>query len=250
VLAAVASHTLRTEERSSRMSDPIDAVPGAGTPSPAEVEATPRRTRPGVPALPPLPESDEELFVLYATTDSDRALWEIMKRYQPKILRYFSRNAATAHRAEDLTQEVFIRIVRNRASYDPNQKFSTWSKTITERIAMNAARTAQRSRVTAFSDLGQPGDADEWDLDPVDGELLPDEAAARSEAREILEDALADVEERYRKPLVLHFLEGLTHTEAARKLGIPVGTAKSRTHHAIEDLREALTRRGYAAAFT
>lgn len=245
------------------MSDPIDAVPDAGNSTPAEADSTargataphaqtlPGRARPAVPALPPLPESDEALFVLYATTDSDRALCEIMRRYQPKILRFFSRNPATAHRAEDLTQEVFIRIVRNRASYDPNQKFSTWSKTITERIAMNAARTAQRSRVTAFSDLGHASDAeDEWDLDPVDSEVLPDESAARSEAREILNDALEQIEERYREPLVLHFIEGLTHTEAARKLGIPVGTAKSRTHHAIEDLRAVLTERGFAAAFS
>ena len=234
-----------------RMSDPIDDIPGAGTPLPAEAEAASRRTRPALPALPPLPESDEELFMLYATTDSDRALCEIMKRYQPKILRFFSRNPVTAHRAEDLAQEVFIRIVRNRASYDPNQKFSTWSKTITQRIAMNAARTAQRSRVTAFSDMGHAGDArDEFDLDLEDREVLPDAAAARSEAREILYEALADVEERYREPLLLHYIDGLPHPEAARRLGIPVGTAKSRTHHAIEDLREALTRRGYAAAFT
>ena len=187
--------------------------------------------------------------MLYVTTDSDRALWEIVKRYQPRILRYFSRNSATSHRAEDLTQEVFIRIVRNRASYDPNQKFSTWSKTITERIAMNAARTAQRSRVTAFSDLGEPGDAlDEWDLDPADGGLLPDEAAARGEMRAILSDALEQIDERYRQPLVLHYIDGLTHSEAARRLGIPLGTAKSRTHHAIEDLRALLAGRGLAGA--
>lgn len=203
-----------------------------------------------MPALPPLPESDEELFTLYATTDSDRALREIMRRYQPKIQRLFSRNPATAHRAEDLTQEVFIRLVRNRASYDPNQRFATWSKTIVERIAMNAARTAQRSRVTSFTDLGFTDDGDEdWDLDPVDGELLPDEAAARSEAREILAEALEHIDERYRAPLVLHYIEELTHTEAARQLGIPVGTAKSRTHHAIAELRALLTERGLAAAF-
>lgn len=233
------------------MSDPIDAVPGAGTPLPAEEVDASRRTRPALPALPPLPESDEELFMLYVDTDSDRALREIVKRYQPKIIRFFTKNPVTASRAEDLAQEVFIRIVRNRASYDPNQRFSTWSKTITKRIAMNEARTAQRSRVTAFSDMGNAGDGrDDVELDLEDREVLPDEAAARTEAREILYDALGDVEERYRDPLVLHYIDGLPHPEAARRLGIPVGTAKSRTHHAIEDLREALTKRGYAAAFT
>jgi RNA polymerase sigma-70 factor (ECF subfamily) len=245
------------------MADPKDHVPDVENSRRAELhpaggarsldqDPPTRRERPALPPLEPLPESDEQLMAHYAATGSDRAFWEIMKRYQPKILQYFRRNDATAHRAEDLTQEVFIRIFRNAASYDPNQKFSTWSLTITERIAMNAARTAKRSRVTAFSEMGQAGDASEdWDpLDPMDAEDLPDERAARSEAREILSEALEHVEQRYRDPLVLHYIEGLTHPEAARRLNIPVGTAKSRTHHAIEDLRNLLTQRGYSAAFT
>ena len=240
------------------MSDPKQIGSGRSKPAGGEPavtgwaggETVTRSTRPALPPLPPLPESDEELFVLYATTDSDRALIAIVNRYRPKILRYFSRNSVTASRAEDLTQEVFIRIIRNKHSYDPSQRFSTWSKTITERIAMNAARSAQRSRVSSFSDLGFEDDGDdEWELDPPDRERLPDDAAALSEARGILDTALAEIEPRYREPLVLHFLGELTHTEAARVLGIPVGTAKSRTNHAIHDLREVLARRGYAAAF-
>jgi RNA polymerase sigma-70 factor (ECF subfamily) len=197
------------------------------------------------PKLPPLPESDEELFALYVDTDSDRALREIVNRYQPKILRYFNRNSATRSRAEDLTQEVFIRIIRNRASYDRNQKFATWSKTITERIAINAARGVQRSRVTSFSDMPvDPERQDGWSMDPPDADPLPDEVAEQRETRAMLDEALQQVEERYRLPATLHFLDGLTHTEAARRLGIPVGTAKSRTHHAIEDLRLLLLQRG------
>jgi RNA polymerase sigma-70 factor (ECF subfamily) len=201
------------------------------------------------PRLAPLPETDEALFRLYAETDSDRALREIVNRYQPKILRYFLRNSATRSRAEDFTQEVMIRIIRNRGSYDPNQKFSTWSKTIAERIAINAARGAQRSRVTCFTDLAVDDVTDPaWNLDPPDVEPLPDQLAERSEMRTILEDALEEVEERYRAPAVLHFLHGLTHTEAAAQLGIPVGTAKSRTHHAIRDLQQRLRDRGLVAA--
>lgn len=210
---------------------------------------TSRPRLPAPPKLPALPESDEELFRLYAETDSDRALREIVNRYQPKILRFFLRNPATRSRAEDLTQEVFIRIIRNRRSYDPAQKFATWSKTITERIAINAARGAQRSRVTTFSDMAVELDEEEaWGMDPADPEPLPDELAEQREMRAMIDDALSRVEERYREPARLHFLEGLTHTEAARRLGIPVGTAKSRTHHAIEDLRSLLRQRGLAAA--
>jgi RNA polymerase sigma-70 factor (ECF subfamily) len=204
---------------------------------------------PGPPKLPPLPQSDEELFRLYAETDSDRALREIVTRYQPKIIRYFMRHSATRSRAEDLCQEVFIRIIRNRHSFDPNQKFSTWSKTIAERIAINASRGVQRSRVTSFTDLVLDRDVDtSMALDSADPDPLPDRLAEQQETRAIIEEALAEVEERYRQPLILHFLEGLTHTEAAKRLGIPVGTAKSRTHHAIADLRELLRRRGLMAA--
>jgi RNA polymerase sigma-70 factor (ECF subfamily) len=204
---------------------------------------------PAPPKLSTLPESDEELFALYASTDSDRALREVVNRYQPKILRYFMRNSATRSRAEDLTQEVFIRIIRNRASYDPRQKFSTWSKTIAERIAINAARGLQRARVTAFSDLPVDGETDaSCRYDPEDPSPLPDEVAEQQERRRMIDEALARVEERYRAPAVLHYLGGLTHTETARRLGIPVGTAKSRTHHAVEDLRRILGDRRLAAA--
>jgi RNA polymerase sigma-70 factor, ECF subfamily len=212
----------------------------------------PRSDRAGLPApprLPPLPQSDEELFRLYAESDSDRALREIVNRYQPKILRYFQRNAATRSRAEDLTQEVFIRIIRNRASYDPAQKFSTWSKTIAERIAINAARGVQRSRVISFTDLSLDAELEaSATLEPPDPEPLPDELTDRREVRAILYDALLHVEERYREPARLHFLEELTHTEAAKRLGIPVGTTKSRTHHALADLRRLLAGYGFVAA--
>jgi RNA polymerase sigma-70 factor (ECF subfamily) len=201
------------------------------------------------PKLAPLPGSDEELFRMYAATDSDRALREIVNRYQPKIIRYFMRNSATRSRAEDLCQEVFIRMIRNRHSFDPSQKFSTWSKTIAERIAINASRGVQRSRVTSFTDLVLDRDVDtSMALDPADADPLPDRLAEQQETRTIIEEALAEVEERYRQPLILHFLEGLTHTEAAKRLGIPVGTAKSRTHHALADLRELLKQRGLVAA--
>jgi RNA polymerase sigma-70 factor (ECF subfamily) len=238
-----------TREGGLRDGGPLQAaITDAGTAT--AVQGAPHRPKlPPPPKLTPLPESDEELFTLYVETDSDRALREIVNRYQPKILRYFLRNSATRSRAEDLTQEVFIRIIRNRASYDRQQKFSTWSKTITQRIAINAARGVQRSRVTSFSDMAvdpevEPG----WMMDPADSDPLPDELAEQRETRAIIDEVLLQVEERYREPAKLHFLEGLTHTEAARRLGIPVGTAKSRTHHAVEDLRLLLRQRGLAAA--
>ena len=230
-----------TREGASRDGGPLQAAKHQpATPATVQGASIPQELPPR-PKLPPLPESDEELFALYVDTDSDRALREIVNRYQPKILRYFLRNSATRSRAEDLTQEVFIRIIRNRASFDTARKFSTWSKTIAQRIAINAARGDQRSRVTSFTDMGVDPEAEpSWSLDPADTDPLPDRAAEQSELRGILSDALEQVEERYRQPAVLHFLEGLTHTEAASRLGIPVGTAKSRTHHAIEDLRALL----------
>jgi RNA polymerase sigma-70 factor, ECF subfamily len=255
-----ASHTLRSEEHRSVVTDSTRAaarehdstqavITDAVTAEPGSDSVQPRGAKlPPPPRLAILPESDEELFRYYAETDSDRALREIVNRYQPKIMRFFLRNSATRHVAEDLTQEVFIRLIRNRKSYDPNQKFSTWSKTIAERIAINAARGVQRSRVTSFSDLSRDAETEGvWNLDPGDLAPLPDAVAERRQTRALIDDALLRVEQRYREPARLHFLEGLTHTEAARRLGIPVGTAKSRTHRAIEDLRSLLTERGLAA---
>lgn len=226
--------------------DPKDGLPSADR-NPTCPPAVPL---PAPPRLAPLPETDEELMRLYAETDSERAFGEIVNRYQPKIMRFFLRNSATRSRAEDCTQEVFIRIIRNRRSYDPGQKFATWSKTIAERIAINAARSKQRSRVKIESELGPEAEAEggPWSLDPSDPDPLPDRIAESRETRAILLDALEGLEEKYSAPTILHFLEGLSHPEAARILGIPVGTAKSRTHHALHDLRKLLRDRGLAAA--
>lgn len=191
--------------------------------------AEPPEGQPQLAKLPALPDTDEQLFMLYVETDSDRALREIINRYQSKIMRYFLRNSATRSRAEDLTQEVLIRIVRNRGSFDPNLKFSTWSKTIAERIAINAARSAGRSRVTSYTDLASysTGDSAPYLFDPADPDPGPDEIVEQRERRKLLEQALAGVDPRYRDPAILHFMYGYTHTEAAAVLGIPVGTAKS-----------------------
>lgn len=202
------------------------AHPRAAEPNPAAT----RVKLPPPPKLPALPESDEELFQMYAETDSDRALREVVNRYQPKIMRYFLGNPATFSRAEDLTQEVFIGIIRNRASFGPTQKFSTWSKTITERIAINAARGVQRRRVTSFTNPGVDPDAERSStMDPPDTDPLPDPVAELTELRKmILQEALEEVDERYGRPA------------AAQRLGIPLGPAKSRTQHAIADLRRVL----------
>ncbi len=141
--------------------------------------------------------------MLYVETDSDRALREIINRYQPKIMRYFLRNSATRSRAEDLTQEVLIRIVRNRASFDPNLRFSTWSKTIGERIAMNAARSVVRSRVTSFADLAANAAVESpYLFDPTDPEPPRAERATRSAT-------CAPVSTRWGWPRHEHRREGL-----------------------------------------
>lgn len=200
------------------------ARPKAAEPNPAATRAK----LPPPPKLPPLPESDEELFQMYAETDSDRALREVVDRYQPKIMRYFLRNPATISRAEDLTQEVFIRIIRNRASFGPTQKFSAWSKTITERIAINASRGVQQRRVTSLANLGTDPDVDRSPtMEPPDTDPLPDRVAELTDLREILQEALEEVDERYGRPAELQFLEGLTHTEAAQRLGIPLGRPRT-----------------------
>ena len=84
--------------------------------------------------------------------DDAGAFEELVRRYQGRLVRLFHHIGPSAEVAEDLTQEVFLRIYRSRAKYEPGAKFSTWVFTIAGNVARNAARSHGRRREVAEAD--------------------------------------------------------------------------------------------------
>ena len=191
-------------------------------------------------AFPPpiLSLSDEDLMARVAEED-ERAFTELVRRYQGRITNLVSRVLNDRECADDLAQEVFVRVFVHRRNYRRGSKLSTWLFTIAANLAKNEIRRRVRRR-NWFS------------LDALQ-ELLKDSAMALADTREGRERtlereqlqeavgrAIASVPEKYRLALVFRDIEGLAYEEIALALGIPGGTVRSRINRARSMLRRKL----------
>lgn len=177
-------------------------------------------------------EPGEESLLAQATLierarEGDReALEQIFEKYRNQVFALAYRMTGSACDAEDLTQEVFLQVMRKIGSFQGRSSFSTWLY----RVAVNRSRDHLRSRKRAPELLGLDADGTQRAGDPLFASVItgPESGAMASEAKRIVQEALMDLPVSLRAPLVLHELEGLEYREVARMLHLPVGTVKSR----------------------
>ena len=172
--------------------------------------------------------SDETLCRAVARGD-ERALRLLVERHRDRVYGLLLRSTANHADADDLFQEVWIRVVRAAGTFDPAQRFVPWL----HRIAINLVRDAARRRTArpwAVTDDGTLPVA-------TDGAPAPDVQAVAGQEAAVLHRAIAALPEGQREVLVLRYIEGLGEREVAEAAGIPPGTVKSRLHHAMRNLR-------------
>jgi RNA polymerase sigma-70 factor (ECF subfamily) len=178
---------------------------------------------------PPLAHlSDEALPALVARGD-EAALAELYDRFGRIAYGLALRIVRDAALAEDAVQEAFLGAWRTAASFDPGRgKASTWLLTLVHRRAVDVVRREERRR------------ADPLDADPQAGGDSTDEAAEVREQRRRVQAALAQLPPDQRQALELAYYGGLSQSELAERLGVPLGTVKSRMFVALSRLRELL----------
>ncbi len=159
---------------------------------------------------------------------------EIVRDHSARVFRLAYRLTGNRHDAEDLTQEVFVRVFRNLQSYQPGT-FEGWLHRITTNLFLDQARRKQRIR---FDSL--PDDA----ADRLPG-LLPTPDARYDDQLfdSDVEVALAALPPDFRVAVVLCDVEGLSYEEIAVTLGVKIGTVRSRIHRGRSMLRKALAHR-------
>ncbi|MFF5261857.1 RNA polymerase sigma factor SigE [Actinomadura viridis] len=159
---------------------------------------------------------------------------EIVSEHSTRVFRLAYRLTGNRHDAEDLTQDVFIRVFRSLSSYTPGT-FEGWLHRITTNLFLDRARRKQRIRFDALAD-----DAAErlQGREPSPAQAL-DERILDADIQSAL-DALAP---EYRAAVVLCDIEGLTYEEIAASLGVKMGTVRSRIHRGRAQLRTALEHR-------
>ena len=191
-------------------------------------------------AIPP----DEARLVAAAASGDATAFEEIVRRHAGLVLSLGRRILGNREAAEDLLQDVCLKVHRALPAYRAEASLKTWIA----RIAVNAARNrkrddARRLRVVAPV-LDAPLGTGEGPLTLADlasdESPSPERAAASAQARERIEDAIGALPEEFREALVLREVEGLSYEEIASVLEISLGTVKSRIARARLRLMDAL----------
>jgi RNA polymerase sigma-70 factor (ECF subfamily) len=159
---------------------------------------------------------------------------DLVRQHSSRVYRLAYRLTGNQHDAEDLTQEVFVRVFRSLPSYTPGT-FEGWLHRITTNLFLDMARRRQRIR---FEGLG----------DQAVGLLRDDEPtpAQAFDARHLdtdVQQALEALAPEYRAAVVLCDIEGLSYEEIAATLGVKLGTVRSRIHRGRAQLRAALDHR-------
>lgn len=161
--------------------------------------------------------------------------WEdIVAQHSARVYRLAYRLTGNPHDAEDLTQEVFVRVFRSLSSYSPGT-FEGWLHRITTNLFLDQARRKAKIRFDALAD-----DADQR----LPGRMpTPDHALLERQFDDDIENALAALPPDFRAAVVLCDIEGLSYDEIADVLGLKLGTVRSRIHRGRTMLRKALAHR-------
>ena len=178
------------------------------------------------------PEQSDEILAQHVLSN-EHAFGELIDRYQAKLLRYIKRIAGVSDAdAEDICQDVFIKVYRNIRGFDPSLSFSSWIY----RIAHNETRSYYRKH----KKREQTYSLDAESYDHLAGDLETDGLTITREREGMLEQALAQMKEAYREVLVLHFLEQKSYAEISDILRKPTGSVGTLIHRAKKQLRVLL----------
>jgi RNA polymerase sigma-70 factor (ECF subfamily) len=183
-------------------------------------------------------------LMLRAKEGDDQAFGQLVAAYQNRLLSIFFHLLRDQGAAEDLVQEVFLRIYRARNGYQPTAKFSTWLFRIANNVASNARRTIGRRKEVPLNsqDSGSMPAVGLNKKKPISdrSSLLPTRQIVRRETCEIVQTALDTLNERQRLAVLLHKFEGMSYEDIGETMSLSPEAVKSLLARARENLRTQL----------
>lgn len=154
-------------------------------------------------------------------SDKDLEFEQLYKNYKAKVMSTAYRLVGNRADAEDITQDVFVKVYRSMGSFRGESAVSTWVYRITVNACYDFLRRRKRESAVSLDDCLEPS---------VESGTL----------KELIESAVAKLPDAYRKVFTLYDIQGLKHSEIAEVLGITEGTSKSLLHRARAQLRQRL----------
>jgi RNA polymerase sigma-70 factor (ECF subfamily) len=198
----------------------------------ADTAFRPVEVAPGSATRERLRELDDSGVVSAFLEGEQRAFDELVNRYQNRLLNFVYRTTGDRERAEDLVQEVFVRVYRHIHRFDRSRKFSTWIYTIASNLAKNELRNRSRNPLVLFQTIRRNWEDDDRPLQFEDPGSRPDDLYRKRHLREVVEDAVEKLPPHHRNVFVLRELEGKSYEEIAEITSCNLGTVKSRLNRA------------------
>lgn len=200
----------------------------AGKPSAANSSATTEAASADVEAMLRVKTGDESAFSF------------LVQKYRRPMVGYMYRLCHNPSTAEELAQEVFLRVYRSRTSYEPSAKFTTWLYRIATNLAVNHARDTRHERAQNTVRLDEPDQETGTTPDLPDESLSAEEAILKRERLAAIRSKVNALPERQRMAVMMHKYQQMDYREIATVLKLSESATKSLLFRAYETLREQL----------
>jgi len=167
----------------------------------------------------------------------DQAAWEtIVRQHWRKVFNVAYKFVGRHHEAEDLAQDIFLKIFRALHTFDRRANFQTWIISISRNLCIDYYRSVRKERETVDRDLHSP------DLSTATPDLGPQVLLERHDRREMLKHALEKLQPTLRTAVLLRDIQELSYQEIAERLKLPEGTVKSRINRGRTELARQIRR--------
>jgi len=190
-----------------------------------------------LPVIPPSEAPREIEAIIQRCLQGDELAWEsIVQQYRRKVFNVAYKFVGRHEEAEDLTQDIFIKIFKSLGTFDRRANFQTWLISVSRNLCIDHYRSVRQERQAIDHQI------DPNELSPVAHEPGPIAAIEQQDRVLLLREALAALPESLRKAVLMRDIQELTYQEIADKLHLPEGTVKSRINRGRTELARQIRR--------
>ncbi|HZW92019.1 MAG TPA: sigma-70 family RNA polymerase sigma factor [Candidatus Eremiobacteraceae bacterium] len=183
--------------------------------------------------------SDAEVMLRVKAGD-ESAFDFLVQKYRRPLVSFMYRMARNTAAAEDLAQEVFLRVYRSRQTYEASAKFTTWLYRIATNLAVNHARDTRKERPEVTVSLDEPNEETGTTMDVADSTMTVEENLVRRERLAAIRSKVEALPERQRLAVIMHKYQQMDYKQIADVLKLSESATKSLLFRAYESLREQL----------
>jgi RNA polymerase sigma-70 factor (ECF subfamily) len=186
-------------------------------------------------------EASTDADVMLRVKAGDQAAFDyLVQKYRRPMVGFMFRMARNTAAAEDLAQEVFLRVYRSRQTYEASAKFTTWLYRIATNLAVNHARDTRHERPEVTVSLDEPNEEQGTTLELPDGALTAEQNLVRRERLLAIRSKVEALPERQRLAVVMHKYQQMDYKQISEVLKLSESATKSLLFRAYETLREQL----------